>query len=75
MTKRPDSRNHTRPRKSKPQPNKQPAGNVSESRLREWRRLFYVGFTRAEKELHIVHTNGRPSHFVLEVQHRLETGE
>ncbi len=26
MTKRPDSRNHTRPRKSKPQPNKQPAG-------------------------------------------------
>lgn len=52
-----------------------PWNNVSESRLREWRRLFYVGFTRAEKELHIVHTNGCPSQFVLEVQHRLETGE
>ncbi len=52
-----------------------PWNNVSESQLREWRRLFYVGFTRAEKELHIVHTNGCPSQFVLEVQHRLETGE
>lgn len=52
-----------------------PWNNESESRLREWRRLFYVGFTRAEKELHIVHTIGCPSQFVLEVQHRLETGE
>lgn len=52
-----------------------PWNNVSESRLGEWRRLFYVGFTRAEKELHIVHTNGCPSQFVMEVQHRLETGE
>ena len=52
-----------------------PWNNVSEGQLREWRRLFYVGFTRAEKELHIVHTNGCPSQFVLEVQHRLEAGE
>ena len=52
-----------------------PWNNVSEGQLREWRRLFYVGFTRAEKELHIVYTNGCPSQFVLEVQHRLEAGE
>ena len=52
-----------------------PWNNQSESRLREWRRLFYVGFTRPETELHIVHTDGRPSQFVLDVQHRLETEE
>ncbi len=52
-----------------------PRNNATERDLREARRLFYVGFTRAEKELHIVHTNGNPSQFVLEVQHRLETGE
>ena len=38
----------------------------------ESRRLFYVGFTRAERELHIVHSAGRPSPFVLEVKNRLE---
>ncbi len=52
-----------------------PRNNASEGQLREARRLFYVGFTRAEKELHIVHTNGNPSEFVREVQGRLETGE
>ena len=50
-----------------------PWNNVSENQLREWRRLFYVGFTRAEKELHIVHTAARPSQFVLELQQRLES--
>ena len=52
-----------------------PRNNASEGQLREARRLFYVGFTRAEKELHIVHTIGNPSQLVSEVQHRLETGD
>ena len=39
---------------------------------RESRRLFYVGFTRAERELHIVHSAEQPSPFVLEVQNKLE---
>ena len=52
-----------------------PWNNQSESQLREWRRLFYVGFTRPETELHIVYTDGRPSQFVLQVQHRIEIGE
>ena len=37
----------------------------------EARRLFYVGFTRAKAELHMVYTAGRPSPFVIEVEQRL----
>jgi superfamily I DNA/RNA helicase len=51
-----------------------PRNNTSVAQKTEARRLFYVGFTRAEEELHIVYTNYKPSQFVEEVQHRLETG-
>ena len=37
----------------------------------ESRRLFYVGFTRAEEELHIVYSRDKPSQFVNEVERRL----
>jgi len=37
----------------------------------ESRRLFYVGFTRAKSEVHMVYSANRPSPFVLEVQRRL----
>ncbi|HEY3382632.1 MAG TPA: ATP-dependent helicase [Vicinamibacterales bacterium] len=38
----------------------------------ESRRSFYVGFTRAKKELHIVYSQGNPSPFVREVQQQLD---
>ena len=49
-----------------------PRNGSDPAQRRESRRLFYVGFTRAERELHIVHSAGRPSPFVLEVQNKLE---
>ena len=52
-----------------------PRHNANEGQRRESRRLFYVGFTRAEREVHIVHSNGSPSEFVSELQERLERGE
>lgn len=48
-----------------------PWRNQNNERLIEWRRLFYVGFTRAKQELHIMYTAGAPSRFVTEVVERL----
>jgi superfamily I DNA/RNA helicase len=41
----------------------------------ESRRLFYVGFTCAKYELHLMYTNARASPFVIEVQDRLAADE
>jgi superfamily I DNA/RNA helicase len=39
--------------------------------IREARRLFYVGFTRTESELHLIFSVNNPSRFVSEVEKRL----
>ena len=48
-----------------------PRFNAREREIREARRLFFVGFTRAEEELHIIYSAMKPSPFVLEVSARL----
>ncbi|MGI3212550.1 3'-5' exonuclease [Roseovarius tibetensis] len=49
-----------------------PRPNPNERETREARRLFYVGFTRAEEEIHIVHSANNPSPLVIELAERLE---
>ncbi|MCH4814044.1 ATP-dependent helicase [Vreelandella neptunia] len=49
-----------------------PWHNQSNQRLVEWRRLFYVGFTRAKQELHMMYSANMPSPFVKEVEERLK---
>ncbi len=51
-----------------------PRNNSSLRQLVEARRLFYVGFTRAKTELHMMFSANRPSPFVIEVQRRLDEG-
>ena len=48
-----------------------PRNNSSPKDLREARRLFYVGFTRARHEVHLLFAKHNPSRFVTEVQERI----
>jgi superfamily I DNA/RNA helicase len=48
-----------------------PWNNPTPKQLRESQRLFYVGFTRAKSEIHMMYSAGQPSRFVTEVQKRL----
>jgi DNA helicase-2/ATP-dependent DNA helicase PcrA len=48
-----------------------PRNGAGDGETREARRTFYVGFTRAKHELHMVYSGGSPSPFVTEVRDRL----
>ena len=49
-----------------------PRNNATDNDVREARRLFYVGFTRARHEIHLMYGQYNPSRFVTEVQERIE---
>nr|WP_253285331.1 ATP-dependent helicase [Ruegeria sp. HKCCD6604] len=49
-----------------------PRKGSNESQKLEARRLFYVGFTRAKSEVHVMHSATRPSPFVTELKTRLD---
>lgn len=49
-----------------------PWNNASDQQMIEWRRLFYVGFTRAKSEVHMMYSAANASPFVLELEHRLD---
>lgn len=49
-----------------------PRANSNQAELIEARRLFYVGFTRAKRELHLMYAANNPSPFVTEVRSRLK---
>ncbi|MCB1467499.1 MAG: ATP-dependent helicase [Rhizobiaceae bacterium] len=51
-----------------------PFSNPSAKQVIEARRLFYVGFTRAKSELHLMYSAHRPSRFITEVENRLAEG-
>jgi len=51
-----------------------PRDNSTVKEVAEARRLFYVGLTRAEVEIHVVYTQGRESQFVREIRSRIENG-
>lgn len=48
-----------------------PRRNATPAGVREARRLFYVGFTRAKREVHIMYSAAKASPFVTELRSRL----
>lgn len=51
-----------------------PFSNPSATQVIEARRLFYVGFTRAKSELHLMYSAHSLSRFITEVENRLAEG-